>query len=197
MPCLCEKLPVRGMLFYFLMDNNKRLFRLFSWKGATYRICSPAFDLIIKEIKKQRNLLEAYIRKHPVFQTALHPIALLPFAPSIAQQMADAADKTGVGPMAGVAGAIAHTGVLAARRAGTEEAVVENGGDIFLSSDREIVVGLYSGRGKLMDALAFFVKPKHMPLAICSSSSRMGHSESFGACDLATVTAKELSLIHI
>jgi len=33
-----------------------------------------------------------------------------------------------------------------------------------------------------------------MPLAICSSSARMGHSLSLGDCDLATVVARDASL---
>jgi ApbE superfamily uncharacterized protein (UPF0280 family) len=66
---------------------------------------------------------------------------------------------------------------------------VENGGDIFLASFEEAVVGLFAGAGSLRDALAFVVKPAEMPLSICSSSSTMGHSLSFGNCDLATVVA--------
>jgi ApbE superfamily uncharacterized protein (UPF0280 family) len=33
-----------------------------------------------------------------------------------------------------------------------------------------------------------------MPIAVCSSSSRMGHSLSFGDCDLATVLAEDGAL---
>ncbi|MBN2532350.1 MAG: UPF0280 family protein [Spirochaetales bacterium] len=167
---------------------------MFIWKGARYRICSPLYDLITEEIKKQRSILEAYIQGHPDFKTSFRPLCLHSGAPSIAIQMARASEKTNVGPMAAVAGAIAEAGVKAACEAGAEEAIVENGGDIYLASSKEMFVGLYSGRGKLSDTLAFFIKPGDMPLAICSSSSRMGHSDSFGSCDLATVTAKDGAL---
>jgi ApbE superfamily uncharacterized protein (UPF0280 family) len=33
-----------------------------------------------------------------------------------------------------------------------------------------------------------------MPLAVCSSSGRLGHSFSFGDCDLATVVARDAAL---
>lgn len=176
------------------MNSEKRVFKLFTWKGARYRICSPAFELIIEEIKKQREILEAYIRQHPDFKTSFSPLCLLKEAPYLAMRMAQASEKTDVGPMAAVAGAIAEAGAQAAWTAGAEEAIVENGGDIYLASHKEIVVGLYPGGGKLSLTLAFLIKPADMPLAICSSSSRMGHSDSFGSCDLATVTAKNGAL---
>jgi uncharacterized protein len=176
------------------MKNTHREFRLFTWKAARYRICSPAFHLITGEIKKQRELLETYIRQHPAFKSSLVPLSLLDSAPPLALTMADAARKTDVGPMAAVAGGIAEAGVKAACAAGVDEAIVENGGDIYLTAERKIHVGLYSGGGKLADTLAFCISPGEMPLAICSSSSRMGHSASFGACDLATVTSKEGAL---
>ncbi|MBN2439783.1 MAG: UPF0280 family protein [Spirochaetales bacterium] len=176
------------------VKRTKRIFTLFAWKDALYRISSPSYDIIVNEIKHQRYVLENYIRKHPAFKTSLTPLPLLSKAPPIAEVMSDAALVTNVGPMAGVAGAIAHAGVTAACRDGADEAIIENGGDIYLTSTREILVGLYSGGGKLTNALAFLVKPDAMPLALCSSSSHMGHSGSFGNCDLATVTAKNGAL---
>jgi ApbE superfamily uncharacterized protein (UPF0280 family) len=108
--------------------------------------------------------------------------------------MQAAAALTGVGPMAAVAGCVAQMAAEAAVRAGATEAVVENGGDIYLFSPQPVVVGLYAGRSPLADRLAFLVQPEQLPLSICSSSSLMGHSVSLGQCDLATVVAKDGAL---
>ena len=38
------------------------------------------------------------------------------------------------------------------------------------------------------------VAPDEMPLSVCSCSGRLGHSLSFGDCDLATVVAADAAL---
>ncbi len=175
------------------MDPQRR-YVTFRWKEADLRISSPRADVIREEIVRQRALLEAYITRHPAFRAALVPVDLLERAPPIACRMAEAARKAGVGPMAAVAGAMAQAAVEAALTAGAEEAIVENGGDLYLASPREVVVGLYAGDHPLSGRLAFRVAPGCMPLSICSSSSRFGHSFSFGDCDLATVVAADGAL---
>ena len=85
-----------------------RTYRVFRWKDSNFRVCSPAFDAVTREIVRQRERLEAYIRTHREFRTALTPVALRPGAPDIARCMLWAASKTGLGPMAAVAGAIAQ-----------------------------------------------------------------------------------------
>jgi hypothetical protein len=171
-----------------------RRFRTFSWKETNVRIRSDRFAAVTRALVELRAQLETYIRRHPEFRTALEPLALLPDAPPIAQAMAHAAERTGVGPMAAVAGAMAQFAAAAARRGGAVEAVVDNGGDVFLDATDAVVVGVFAGRGKLGARLAFRVEPAHMPVAVCSSSSRMGHSLSFGGCDLATVVAPDAAL---
>ncbi len=174
-----------------------RSFASFSHKGVHLRICSSRFDLVTAEIVRQRELLERYIVRQPGFVTTLVPIALLPGAPEVARRMAAAADTVGVGPMAAVAGAMAEMAAEAALAAGAPEAIVENGGDIFLASPSPVVVALYAGdaaRQPLSRRLALRVPADRMPLAICSSSGLMGHSLSFGLCDLATVVARDAAI---
>ena len=172
-----------------------RRYRQFGWKDSTFRICTTEFAAATAEIVQQRGELECYISRHAAFRTALEPVPLLPAAPLSARRMAAAAALTGVGPMAAVAGALAQLAAEAAVRAGASEAVVDNGGDVYLVSDRTVLVGLFSGPGSpIKDRLAFAVSPAAMPLAICSSSARLGHSKSFGDCDLATVTARDAAL---
>jgi len=171
-----------------------RQYRGFAFKGANFRISCPLFQVVTREIRRQRNLLEEYIARQPEFRTALSPVELLPGAPEVARRMRAAALATGVGPMAAVAGAMAQLAAEAALEAGAVEAVVENGGDIYLASPAPVVIALYAGENPLSGVLALEVLPAEMPLAVCSSSGRLGHSLSFGACDLATVAAADAAL---
>lgn len=165
-----------------------------SLRGANLRIASDRVDAVDREIRRQRELLEGYVRRHPGFLVAMTPLDPLPDAPDIARRMAHAAWVVGVGPMAAVACALAQAAVEAALHEGATEAIVENGGDIYLASTEEATVGLYSGRNVLSGRVALRVSPDRMPLAVCSSSSRMGHSLSLGDCDLATVVARDGAL---
>jgi ApbE superfamily uncharacterized protein (UPF0280 family) len=176
-----------------------RDYRSFAFKGANFRIACPLFALVTREIRRQRNLLEAYIARQPEFRTTLAPIALLPGAPEVAVRMQSASRAAGVGPMAAVAGAMAQIAAEAALAAGAAEAIIENGGDIYLASPQAVVVALYAGPAVLpgrlaVGRLALEVQPAEMPLAVCSSSGRLGHSFSFGDCDLATVVARDAAL---
>jgi hypothetical protein len=171
-----------------------RQYRSFAYKGANFRIACPRFEPLVREIRRQRNLLEAYLRRQPEFLRALEPIELLPGAPEVARRMARAALATGVGPMAAVAGAMAQLAAEAGLAAGAREAIVENGGDIYLASGQPVLIGLYAGDKPLSGVLALEVAPAEMPLSVCSSSSRLGHSLSFGDCDLATVAAADAAL---
>jgi ApbE superfamily uncharacterized protein (UPF0280 family) len=171
-----------------------REYRGFAYKGANFRIACPRFERLTREIRRQRNMLEAYIRRQPEFLEALEPLELLSEAPEVARRMHAASRATGVGPMAAVAGAMAQLAAEAALDDGADEAIVENGGDIYLASGQSVLVALYAGDNPLSGFLALEVAPGEMPLSVCSSSSRLGHSLSFGDCDLATVVAADAAL---
>jgi ApbE superfamily uncharacterized protein (UPF0280 family) len=129
---------------------------------------------------KCRTELEQYIAAHPEFEVSLEPLSVEEHAPSLVKEMAGAAHKAGVGPMAAVAGAIAE-------RVGTElldfsdEVIVENGGDIFIKSTVERLIGVYAGESKLTGKIAFTIRPEETPLGICTSSGTVGHSLSDAA----------------
>ena len=143
--------------------------------------------------KKYRADLEQYIISHPAFAVSLEPLSVEKHAPSIVKEMADAAQKAGVGPMAAVAGAIAE-------RVGRElldfsdEVIVENGGDIFMKTARERLIGVYAGESKLTGKIAFAIQPEETPLGICTSSGTVGHSLSFGKADAVIVFSPSTSL---
>ncbi len=171
-----------------------RRFIRFSLKEANLRICSEQGPLICREVVRLRQTLEAYIERQPEFRSSLVPIELLEDAPEICRRMARAALPCGVGPMAAVAGAVAHLCAEAALAQGATEAIIENGGDIYLASRTRVVVGLYAGNHPLSGRLALGIPPERLPISVCSSSGRFGHSFSFGDCDLATIVARDGAL---
>lgn len=142
------------------------------------------------ELIIQRKILEEYMRKDPYFKLALEPYTIDEKAPEIVKCMAEGAEVADVGPMAAVAGTIAEFICKKLVKKEARIAIVENGGDIFAHTEVAITVGLFSG-SNLANKLAFELKKENTPLAICSSSSFLGHSLSFGKCDLATVFSKK------
>ena len=144
-------------------------------------------------ILKYRSLLEKYIERHPAFLTSLEPLPVSQDAPHIVREMAAAAEKTGVGPMASVAGAIAEfvgTDLLAF----SPEVIVENGGDIFLKSLRKRTVGIYAGKSPLTGKIGLEINGQDTPLGICTSSGTVGHSLSFGKADAVIAVARSATL---
>jgi ApbE superfamily uncharacterized protein (UPF0280 family) len=174
--------------------NRKRVYRTFIHKEAVFRICCEPFEAVTREIVRQRAILEEYIRLHPHFHHSLEPVAVKAGAPEVARRMAWAAAKVGVGPMAAVAGAMAQLAVEAGLKAGAGEAIVDNGGDIYLQTFEPLIIGLFPGESEQIGRLAFSLQASDTPLSICSSSGKMGHSLSLGQCDLATIVAKDAAL---
>ncbi len=171
-------------------NTGERIYRKFSYKGANFRIISSAFDVIVSEIIRQREILSSYILRHRDFMTSLVPLSSIDKeAPDIVSRMHKASILTGTGPMAAVAGVNAQLAAEAAVASGADEAIIENGGDIYIFARQETSIALYAGEGPLSGRLAVKIIPGMTPLSVCSSSGRMGHSISFGDCDLATVTS--------
>ena len=171
--------------------NQKRIWKKFSYRGANFRISSSEYDAVCSEIITQRTILSRYIDNHPVFLESMVPVPdkLEADVPDIVKRMHKASILTGTGPMAAVAGVNAQIAAEKAVSRGADEAVVENGGDVYLFSKREVILSLHAGKTPFADKLALRIKPETMPIAVCSSSSSMGHSRSFGKCDLATVVS--------
>ena len=177
-----------------MMAEMMREYRSFTWKDTNLRVACSDFDTVTREVVRQRQLLEDYISRHPEFQDSLVPVDLLPDAPHVACLMAVASRKTGLGPMASVAGTLAQLGAEKAIDEDCREAIVENGGDMFLITDTPVTVGVYAGKNRIGTNLAFQISPDDSPVAICSSSSKMGHSLSLGDCELATVLSEDAAL---
>ncbi|RJR32427.1 MAG: UPF0280 family protein [Deltaproteobacteria bacterium] len=144
-------------------------------------------------ILQERQQLESYLAGHPGFLEALAPWPQDPFAPAVAREMISAAAKTGVGPMAAVAGALAErVGRALAPLSG--EVIVENGGDIFLNIKNPATIGLFAGKSPLSGRVGLKIDPGWGPLGVCTSSGTVGHSLSFGKADAACVIAENTAL---
>ncbi|MBN2049009.1 MAG: UPF0280 family protein [Spirochaetales bacterium] len=174
--------------------NSGRDFKTFTLHEAHFRITESAFAEAVMEIRRQRSILEGYLEEHPGFVKSLTPLPAAENAPEMVRRMTEAAAAVGVGPMAAVAGTFAHLAAQAAEAAGVKDIIVDNGGDLYMLLDRPAVTGIYSGGSFGPDMLAFLVTPEDTPASICSSSSTLGHSLSFGRCDLATVVSSDGAL---
>ncbi len=137
--------------------------------------------------------IEEYIRYHPEFRTSLTPVGNDPHAPKIVKEMLKCSRLASVGPMASVAGAIAEF-VGKDLIPLSPEVICENGGDIFIASSKERVVGVYAGKSPLNLKVGLRIKPGDTPLGICSSSGTVGHSMSFGKADAVCVLSRSASL---
>jgi len=144
-------------------------------------------------IRVNRRSLENFIESNPFFRFALEPIEdYVGNPPDIVRRMLDASSAAKVGPMAAVAGVIADLAVEAMVDAGAPYAIVDNGGDIALTSDRDVIVGIYGGVSPFKD-VGFKIEPNRF-LGVCTSSATVGPSISFGPADVACVIAKTACL---
>lgn len=148
-------------------------------------------------IRKYRLCIEEYIKQNPAFGTSLKPISVqgedFDSLPDIIKKMLVSSQKTRVGPMAGVAGAVAEFVGRELLEFSTE-IIVENGGDIFIKTSTDRELGIYAGNSPLSGKIAILVKSEETPLGVCTSSGTVGHSLSFGKADAVTVIARDTTL---
>jgi uncharacterized protein len=150
-------------------------------------------DEALKSLARHRHSLETYIKSHPDFITSLLPLPEDDLAPPIVRDMLNKAKICGVGPMAGVAGAVSeYVGNDLFNL--TKNIIIENGGDIFIKSQNKLIVSVYAGESPLSYNANFIVKPEETPLGICTSSATVGPSLSFGKADAVCVISKAATL---
>lgn len=145
------------------------------------------------EIIKYRRQIKDYIAKNEKFLSSLVPIEVSKDAAPIVREMAAAAKLVGVGPMAAVAGAVDE---FLARNLFSEakEAIIENGGDIFIKTTKPRKIGIYAGDSPLCGKVSIEITPEQTPCGVCCSSGTVGHSLSFGKADAAVIVAKDAIL---
>lgn len=146
-----------------------------------------------REIQKCRNEIEQFIRKDDFFEVTLEPFKCSRNDPEIIKKMCKSSEKFNIGPMSTVAGIIAEYAVKAMVSNGAKRAVVDNGGDIALFSDKTVAVGVYTGN-QSTGHFALQVLSENKFIGICTSSGKIGHSLSFGNADAVTVISHDISL---
>ncbi len=151
------------------------------------------YELTLELVLEYRGYLEAFIRQHPDFATAMIPWLYNQPAPNIVQAMISAALSAHVGPMAAVAGAVAES-VGTALLAHSSEVIIENGGDIFMKVNRPALVGVYAGRSPLSMKIGLRLPARGTSFGVCTSSGTVGHSISFGSADAVCVISSSCSL---
>jgi ApbE superfamily uncharacterized protein (UPF0280 family) len=146
-----------------------------------------------ESVLKYRNQLETYMAINPEFQSSLSPLKDAPHVPEIIRKMIRTSQLANVGPMAAVAGAMAEM-VSKDLLKLSREVIVENGGDIYLATSKERVVGVYAGNSPFSLKIGILIKPEETPLGICTSSGTVGHSLSFGKADAVCILSKSAAL---
>ena len=155
-----------------------------------------------EELVRLHNLVTDFAEIHPSFATSLEPIQFPGFGiedrvgqgiPGEIDTMIRCGINSGTGPMSSVAGMFAdRVGQLLIREFELKEVVVENGGDLFLNIETEIVSVVHAGNSPLSDKMAFVITPGSW--GVCTSSGTLGHSFSRGKADAVTVIAKNTPL---
>lgn len=188
------------------MKYEERTYRSFIHKDnlISYNIKIAESDLFIssdtnltdqafQSLSKHRHALESYIKSNPGFQISLLPLSDDKLAPPIVRTMLNKSRICGVGPMAGVAGAVSEF-VGHDLLDYTENVIIENGGDIFLKSKNSLTVSVYAGESPLSYKVNFKVRPEQTPLGVCTSSATVGPSVSFGKADAVCVISPSATL---
>ncbi len=171
-----------GLAFYRVVEGQSDL------SVGTPR---PRPDLARQLLKQARIQVEAAIAACPAFLTSMAPLDPALALGQVDGWMLRAGQAAGVGPMAAVAGAIArYVGETLALRLG--EAVVENGGDLYLKSAAQRIVAVYAGASPLSGRVGIVLPPGEW--GVCTSAGRVGPSISLGRADAAVVLSRDSAL---
>lgn len=157
-------------------------------------ICDDSYLPDVKDaVHDARFVIESKIAEDPFFGTTYGPYPVVATDHILIRRMCQASTLSGVGPMAGVAGAIAAHAVETVVEKGCENVLIDNGGDICMRMSQAINIGIFSGDGALGD-MAFRMEPNGDMMSVCSSSGRVGPSVSFGRSGICTVFSKDAIL---
>ena len=140
-----------------------------------------------------RRQIENYIHSHPLFKSTLLPYSQDKKASKIIKSMIHTTALCGVGPMAAVAGAIAEF-VGKELLNYSSEVIIENGGDIFIKSNKVRKVSIFAGSSPFSQRIILKIEAKENYIGICTSSGMVGPSLSFGKADAVTVISDSVLL---
>jgi len=159
--------------------------------------------IAIREAKRSlldnRKILEKYLKKNNTFLTSFSPIKITTEF-EIINLMSTASVLCDVGPMAAVAGAFADIMLNRMKMRDNPDylpakiALVENGGEIAIDSERDMKIALFAGYNELNLNIGFLIERKDCPLGIGTSSATIGHAISLGQADAVTIFARDATL---
>jgi hypothetical protein len=172
-------------------DLFRQAFELRESRGTIISDIEGAIQTALSSIKFHRRELEKYIQDHPRFLYSLQPVSV-DKGPKIAELMAEATKKADVGPMAAVAGVLADLAVEDMVSKGAKVAVVENGGEASVVSDRPMDVALVAGDCPLSKRVGF--RLERYPMGVATSSGVYSHALSFGDAEAVTIFAGNAGL---
>lgn len=139
--------------------------------------------------------MDAYLENDPAYATALVPYSARPDAPTIFHAMSDVANKSSIGPMSAVAGAVARqVGEALKAEFGVKEVIVENGGDIYADIREDMDISVFAGASPLSEKIGLHIEAAFAPLGICTSSGTVGPSLSFGTADAVMIICRDVLL---
>ena len=174
----------------------------FSEKESDITIISESKKAILsakKEFYYHRDILEKYVQKDNRFLTSFEPVKVNTEL-VIINLMADVAYLCDVGPMATVAGALADLmlDIMKSPKDFNDTpakiALVENGGEISIDSEKPMNIALYAGNNELNLNIGFMIESKDCPIGIGTSSATIGHAISLGQADAVTIFAENATL---
>lgn len=152
-------------------------------------------DAALAKVITLRTDLEVYLLKDPTFGRTFEPHQVEPNAPKIVKVMAEAANRAGVGPMAAVAGAFSEAvGKHLLENFEIQELVVENGGDIFLKINQNLLMSVYAGNSPLSEKIGIEIPAEESPLGVCTSAGTVGPSVSLGKTDATMIICRNTAL---
>lgn len=156
-------------------------------------VCDEGLRRVAEDaIFEARGIIESKISEDPFFGITYEPIPPVGGDHPLVRRMCEASVESDVGPMAGIAGAIAVHTAERLMEEGSSIAIVENGGDIALYSPEPVPIGVYADHPVFRN-IAFLVDSPHIT-GICSSSRTVGHSVSFGGSNISTVFSDDVIL---
>jgi ApbE superfamily uncharacterized protein (UPF0280 family) len=149
----------------------------------------------LEKIKELRKKLDEYMDTEPRFAKSLVPFKPDNGAPREIIDMAVAAARAGIGPMASVAGLFAReVGNALLQNFSIEELVIENGGDIFARIKNDLVLSIFAGDSPLSGKIGLAIPSGTGQIGFCTSSGTVGPSLSFGKADAVAVACRDVLL---
>lgn len=149
-----------------------------------------------KYLKQAYLEIERYIDKDKDFLTTLHPCKVLPAAPDIIKQMYICSHLACVGPMAGVAGAIAD--YLGRRLSACHPQILcNNGGDIYYQTFNEQHFLLSAPGSPFHNKIEICAPSAKKGKGLCTSSGISGHSVNIGRAYAVTILADNACLADV